>query len=162
MTLVSARELDSNYKDARMRDRNPAIGIRPKMLAASLAFALSLLTPAARAANEPVVKTSLACATAAGSSSFFAYSWSFSSNPGQKPQSVLVISKPFDRCSAALFRMSSGGVIKSVSLRAPEIETGISTTIELVNASVTNYQLTETNTGPLESIAFTFDSVSFH
>jgi type VI protein secretion system component Hcp len=117
----------------------------------------------------------LNCSTTAGSASFNAQAWSFGATDtleiggtgsgagtGKATTSNLVVQKMFDECSPLLFfDVTSGKVIKSVTLTQSDKKDRPVMTVKLTNAILVSYQLSGTQAivDPMESISFAFEKI---
>jgi hypothetical protein len=159
-TRVKAGALAPNHNETQVREGNSAAGRRLRSLGAGLAVAIAILAPAAHAQGTAVLRTTLNCTTSAGTSSFAVSSWSFASSTGQKVP--FTMTKAFDECSPALYTMSLGGTMKSIILTVHDSKTNQGALIELGQVTVSSYYLSGSASSPVEAIAFTYGSVSYH
>ena len=154
-----------NHNQTKVRASAPK---RLRYLRAPIAIAAGLFAQSAFAQAGATFRGSpLACNTSAGASSFTVASWSLALDSTGHDPTTVTITKPFDACSAALYKMANpgpkGSRMKAASITVrpgekAEVKGTALVTIEMDNVGISNYTL---NGGAnTETFTLTFTSVS--
>lgn len=139
------------------------------------AFLLASSAHAQAARNILVQSTGLQCSTQAGSGSFAVASWSVGASNvaltttgasgretvGKAQMGPVNLVRSFDECSPALFGVLASGMrLQTVTLNDRDAAGRPNIIVQLQNAYVSQYTVSDGGTSPVESLSLTYDRIT--